>query len=99
MAQMTMNANPSAGVPTSYGTSTPILTPCNCPSTGSASTFEGDGKEKYVTVSGVDDSPPSNAETLLSSNAKFQAISAIAITQDGVINLADQGKNPRFISF
>lgn len=38
-----------------------------------------------------DDATTSNAETLLSSNAKFQAISAIAVTQDGVINVADQG--------
>lgn len=39
-----------------------------------------------------DDSQANNAETLLSSNAKFQAISAIAVSQDGVINVADQGK-------
>lgn len=38
-----------------------------------------------------DDATTSNAETLLSSNAKFQAISAIAVAQDGVINVADQG--------
>lgn len=36
-------------------------------------------------------SATSGAETLLSSNARFQAISAIAVTQDGVINVADQG--------
>lgn len=40
----------------------------------------------------TDDATTSNAETLLSSNAKFQAISAIAVTQDGVINVADQGE-------
>lgn len=28
---------------------------------------------------------------LLSSNAKFHSISAIAVAQDGVINVADQG--------
>lgn len=39
-----------------------------------------------------DDGTLSNAETLLSSNARFQAISAIAVAQDGVINVADQGK-------
>lgn len=39
-----------------------------------------------------DDATTSNAETLLSSNAKFQAISAIAVTQDGVVNVADQGE-------
>ena len=38
------------------------------------------------------DETTSNAETLLSSNAKFQAISAIAVSQDGVINVADRGK-------
>lgn len=37
--------------------------------------------------------PANNGDTLLSSNAKFQAISAIAVSQDGVINVADQGKN------
>lgn len=38
------------------------------------------------------DEATSNAETLLSSNAKFQAISAIAVSQDGVINVADRGE-------
>ncbi|XP_044748405.1 teneurin-a isoform X3 [Coccinella septempunctata] len=33
----------------------------------------------------------SNAETLLSSNAKFQAISALTVSPDGVLNVADQG--------
>ena len=39
-----------------------------------------------------EDGTLSNAETLLSSNARFQAISAIAVAQDGVINVADQGE-------
>lgn len=39
-----------------------------------------------------DDSQTNSPETLLSSNAKFQAISAISVSQDGVINVADQGK-------
>lgn len=38
-----------------------------------------------------DGSAANTADTLLSSNAKFQAISAIAVSQDGVINVADQG--------
>lgn len=38
-----------------------------------------------------DGSATNSADTLLSSNAKFQAISAIAVSQDGVINVADQG--------
>lgn len=37
------------------------------------------------------DEPPTSTETLLSSNAKFQAISALAVTPDGVLNVADQG--------
>lgn len=35
----------------------------------------------------------SNAETLLSSNAKFQSISALSVSPDGVLNVADQGKD------
>lgn len=35
----------------------------------------------------------SNAETLLSSNAKFQAISALTVSPDGVLHIADQGLN------
>ena len=41
-----------------------------------------------------DGSAANSADTLLSSNAKFQAISAIAVSQDGVINVADQGMYP-----
>lgn len=43
--------------------------------------------------------PANNADTLLTSNAKFQAISAIAVSQDGVINVADQGKNSSTFSY
>jgi teneurin len=32
----------------------------------------------------------SNAETLLSSNARFEAISALSVSPDGVLNIADQ---------
>lgn len=53
----------------------------------------GAGININVNAAYGDDATTSNAETLLSSNAKFQAISAIAVTQDGVINVADQGKN------
>lgn len=41
---------------------------------------------------GFDGSALNSGDPLLSSNAKFQAISAIAVSQDGVINVADQGK-------
>ncbi|XP_022828977.1 teneurin-a isoform X4 [Spodoptera litura] len=37
------------------------------------------------------DEPPTSTETLLSSNAKFQTISALAVTPDGVLNVVDQG--------
>lgn len=39
-------------------------------------------------------SPPSGSPTttILSSQAKFQAISALAVSQDGVVHVADQGK-------
>lgn len=58
-----------------------------------AGTAAGVGININVNAAYGDDATTSNAETLLSSNAKFQAISAIAVTQDGVINVADQGKN------
>lgn len=45
---------------------------------------------------GFDGSALNSGDPLLSSNAKFQAISAIAVSQDGVINVADQGKCLRF---
>lgn len=38
-------------------------------------------------------------ETILSSNTKFQAISAIAVAQDGVVNIADQGKFSLFFFY
>lgn len=44
----------------------------------------------------LDEAGTSGAETLLSSNARFQAISAIAVTQDGVINVADQGSKNQY---
>lgn len=44
-------------------------------------------------ICGSIDETTSNAETLLSSNAKFQAISAITVAPDGVLYIADQGKS------
>jgi teneurin len=37
------------------------------------------------------DEPTSNAETLLSSNAKFQTISSLTVSPSGVLHVADQG--------
>lgn len=39
-----------------------------------------------------EDSQAQTGDMLLSSNARFQSISAIAVSQDGIINIADQGK-------
>lgn len=40
---------------------------------------------------GSTDETTSNAETLLSSNARFQAISALSVSPGGVLHVADQG--------
>lgn len=43
-------------------------------------------------ICGAADVTTSNAETLLSSNARFQAISALTVSPGGVLHVADQGK-------
>lgn len=43
-------------------------------------------------ICGAGDVTTSNAETLLSSNARFQAISALTVSPGGVLHVADQGK-------
>lgn len=53
---------------------------------------EGAGCPCKLSVAAGDE-PPTSTETLLSSNAKFQTISALAVTPDGVLNVADQGKH------
>lgn len=42
-------------------------------------------------ICGASDDTTSNAETLLSSNARFQAISALTVSPGGVLHVADQG--------
>ncbi|KRT82794.1 hypothetical protein AMK59_4421, partial [Oryctes borbonicus] len=42
-------------------------------------------------ICGATDVTTSNAETLLSSNAKFQAISALTVSPGGILHVADQG--------
>lgn len=64
------------------------------PSMGSQSTNIGSNLNQGAAAAD-DGTTTSNAETLLSSNARFQAISAIAVSQDGVINVADRGKLSR----
>lgn len=67
-----------------------MMTGCSCGTTTSSTT-----PTTYNNVGGsssYEDSIQRDAETLLSSNARFQSISAIAVAQDGVINVADQGE-------
>lgn len=74
-------------------TSNAPVTPCTCgnlmnPSNG------GNANAFNININNGaynDGTAANSADTLLSSNAKFQAISAIAVSQDGVINVADQG--------
>uniref|UniRef100_A0A1Y1LMI1 Tenascin-like protein n=2 Tax=Photinus pyralis TaxID=7054 RepID=A0A1Y1LMI1_PHOPY len=42
-------------------------------------------------ICGSTEETTSNAETLLSSNARFQAISALTVSPNGVLHIADQG--------
>lgn len=60
-------------------------------SLGRESTNIGSNVNSAAAAAAGGDEGLSNAETMLSSNAKFQAISAIAVSQDGVINVADRG--------
>lgn len=76
---------------------TPV-TPCSCgnlmnPNNGGGGGNGNPNAFNINTNNGAynDGSVANSADTLLSSNAKFQAISAIAVSQDGVINVADQG--------
>lgn len=70
---------------------------CECNMTMSATAVplnnrdEGAGCPCRLSVAAGDE-PPTSTETLLSSNAKFQTISALAVTPDGVLNVVDQGK-------
>ncbi|KAJ9586714.1 hypothetical protein L9F63_019697, partial [Diploptera punctata] len=68
----------STGVGTGAGGS------CLCSSIGSASTTPDD-------VTASDHASTSSKETMLSSNAQFSSISALTVSPDGVLNVADQG--------
>lgn len=69
--------------------STGQTVPCTC-----ANQMIGgnNGNAFNMNAGAFDGSALNSGDPLLSSNAKFQAISAIAVSQDGVINVADQGK-------
>lgn len=91
--------NPAARGNGAAGATTPMMmmmattTGCPCAPSQQHSSNVGVPTSAYGTsvTANTDDSQANNVETLLSSNAKFQAISAIAVSQDGVINVADQG--------
>lgn len=63
---------------------------CGCNSTLTTSNPK-QRDTSFVCSCEKNDETMSNAETLLSSNAKFQAISAITVLPDGVLYVADQG--------
>lgn len=69
---------------------------CECNSSVSATVVPTNGRDEgagcpcRLSVAAGDE-PPTSTETLLSSNAKFQTISALAVTPDGVLNVVDQG--------
>lgn len=75
--------NPDAVAAMMTGTTT--TTGCTCTGGVNAGTAAFNNNKK-------DNSGKVTLETILSSNTKFQAISAIAVAQDGVVNIADQGK-------
>lgn len=76
--------------------STGQTVPCTC-----ANQMIGgnSGNAFNMNAASFDGSALNSGDPLLSSNAKFQAISAIAVSQDGVINVADQGKFERVFLF
>lgn len=65
-----------------------MMTGCFCNNYGNFNNYQGSASSSK---SRKDDMSTAQPETVLSSNIRFQAISAIAVAQDGVINIADQG--------
>lgn len=66
------------------GTATGTGGSCLCGAPGSSSTTPED-------ITASDHSSASSKETMLSSNAQFTSISALTVSPDGVLNVADQG--------
>nr|XP_029713903.1 teneurin-a isoform X3 [Aedes albopictus] len=64
-----------------------MMTGCLCNSYGNLNSYSTSINNKNR----KEDSSSVQPETILSSNVRFQAVSAIAIAQDGIINIADQG--------
>lgn len=87
------NTTPMILASANVGASSSATTPCTCGNqmnSGNGGTAFNMNMNNGAYYDGL---PANNADTILTSNAKFQAISAIAVSQDGVINVADQGKN------
>lgn len=69
--------NPAATDPTT------LITGCVCAS--------GHSNVPTATTGGGGPSAGTTIDTIVSSNTRFQAISAISVAQDGVVHVADQG--------
>lgn len=65
---------------------------CECNGTAGAGAEAGGCGCRLQAAAGGGGDEPASAETLLSSNARFQTISALAVTPDGVLNVVDQGR-------
>ncbi|XP_063927987.1 teneurin-a isoform X7 [Zophobas morio] len=63
---------------------------CDC-STNATTVSPRSSDPPPACICGNTDETTSNAETLLSSNARFQAISALTVSPGGVLHVADQG--------
>ena len=64
---------------------------CECNSSATTANPRGSQELPTACICGSTDVTTSNAETLLSSNAKFQSISALTVSPGGVLHVADQG--------
>lgn len=89
------NTTPMLGAGSASASNAPV-TSCSCgnpmnPNNGGSGNSPNTFNINMNNGAYNDGSAANSADTLLSSNAKFQAISAIAVSQDGVINVADQG--------
>jgi hypothetical protein len=83
------NGGSNAGTPNPSVAMMMVMTGCVCNSNGNYASSSGKSGGKDETKF---------SETILSSNIKFQAISAIVVAQDGVVNVADQGRT-QFLCF
>lgn len=64
---------------------------CDCNISLTTSNPRGNQELPTACICGASDLTSNNLETLLSSNARFQAISALTVSPDGILHVADQG--------